>query len=238
MTFAKIFAGASRFAVVLILGIAILIATSGRGYAADACDNSAAPPDCQQQIQSAVPYSGWESNTWAYYCTGDHPFYWGPSNSSDTGNFQVLTPNYTFIESIFAENGSPNKMDALFTNWSIYTQQLVVALACSDQPPPQAQVCNNPGNPVADPGCAESNAHVYCSGRVPVCFTLYEETCTGGQTYQCTNETGLVVWCQPCGASAKAHGQSHRTGYKDQSSSERMTHAVRYLLGAEPLTRP
>jgi hypothetical protein len=34
-------------------------------------------PDCQEQVQAPVSYTGWQTQGWAYYCTGDHPYFWG-----------------------------------------------------------------------------------------------------------------------------------------------------------------
>jgi hypothetical protein len=156
------------------------------------------PPECQNQTMAPVFYGFWESKTWAYYCTGDHPYYWGPSNSSNTGNWEVLQSGFTYIESIFAENGSPSKLDSLFTNWTL-GQNLVVVIACSRQPPPEAAVCKISGSPISDPGCPQSDVHTYCNNRgVPVCFLTYLETCSNGAKYQCNNLEALEVWCQQC----------------------------------------
>ena len=34
-------------------------------------------PNCEVQTQAPVPYGRAETKGWAYYCTGDHPYYWG-----------------------------------------------------------------------------------------------------------------------------------------------------------------
>jgi hypothetical protein len=171
------------------------------GHADPCVDSQSPPPNCQTQTTAPVYYSFWDSKTWAYYCTGDHPYYWGintDGNKSDVIGYEIVPYGFTTVESEFDEN-TPSKLDAFFTNWST-GQNLVVQIACSNVPPPQAKVCDTTGSPVVgDPGCMQSQARQYCSGGpTPVCFTLFLETCNNQQTYQCTEISILPAYCQAC----------------------------------------
>lgn len=159
-------------------------------------DSPDPPPNCEPQTMAPVYYGTWWSRTWAYYCTGDHPFYWGPADSSKTGLWNK-TSGFTSIENIFAED-MPSKLDSEFTNW-YGGQNLVVVMACSSTPPPDLQYCTNGyGPPVNDPGCPQANLHNYCqNSRVPVCFQLFTESCSNGTTYQCTDTFGVIA-CNKC----------------------------------------
>ena len=46
-------------------------------------------PNCQPQAQAGISYSGWETKGWAYYCSGDHPYYWRPFNEWNNNCFSV-----------------------------------------------------------------------------------------------------------------------------------------------------
>ena len=108
---------------------------------ADACDahnyNIEGPssiPDCELQVQASLKFSAWESKGWAFYCTGDHPYFWGLA--------QGYSPAYTFDNTCFtvpenasAEGSNTSKFDATFTNWCFKHETVTVTLACSDQAP-------------------------------------------------------------------------------------------------------
>ena len=61
----------------------------------DACTQTSfgvvivAVPNCQSQLQAPISYSAWQTQGWAYYCTGDHPYFyhsngsWVVDNSND-----------------------------------------------------------------------------------------------------------------------------------------------------------
>jgi hypothetical protein len=164
--------------------------------AAGACSDSSIP-DCQEQVQAPIGYSGWQTSGWAYYCTGDHPYYWGLGYNYAV-NFSFDNTCFSVIENIFAE-GTPNKFDATLTNWCLDDQSITVTLGCSAQPPPGfGPACNYVGNPVSDPGCPTSNIANHCSSTNPaVCFQTSTETCSNGTTYSCTTDL-LVTWCYQC----------------------------------------
>lgn len=155
-------------------------------------------PDCEPQVQAPVSYSGWETQGWAYYCTGDHPYFWGLS-STYAGDFTWDNSCFSGIEDVFGENQA-NKFDGTFTNWCLTTQSIVVTLGCSKQPPPGfGPTCNYVGGPVDDPGCTSSNIQNHCSStNPPVCFQTSSETCSNGTTYSCTTDLA-VTWCYQCG---------------------------------------
>jgi hypothetical protein len=169
------------------------------GAIAEAChEYSSGPiPDCQPQAQGPVKYSGWDTKGWAYYCTGDHPYFWGLADGFP-GDFSTNNNCFSAIENEFYE-GAPNKFDATFTNWCFKDEELVVTLGCSDVEPPgyQASCTHTTGGPVKDPGCPQSNAHNYCSTtNPPVCVQTFDETC-GSTVYDCTIDL-LVTWCFQC----------------------------------------
>ena len=176
--------------------VANVCQTSSNGQPSDSI------PDCEVQTMAPVGYGGWESKTWAYYCTGDHPYYWGYAYSGYAGSFNWNQSGFTGLENIWG--GSPSSFDGEFTNWNVYGTQLTVNLACSSEAQPDVAGCPTVGNPVADPGCPQSNIHNYCSsaGGIPVCFQTYTESCSSGTSYDCNAQFG-VTWCNQCAAGSK-----------------------------------
>jgi hypothetical protein len=154
-------------------------------------------PDCQPQVQAPIKYGWWETQGWAYYCSGDHPYFWGLA-AGYPGDYSTNNSCFSSIENEFDE-GTPNKFDATFTNWCWADEEIVVTLSCSDiEPPAWSGGCTTTGGPVPDPGCPQSNAHNYCTTVKfpPVCFQTYNETC-GSTTYDCTVDL-LATWCFQC----------------------------------------
>lgn len=82
---------------------------------------------CELQVQAPVTYTGWQTQGWAYYCTGDHPYYQG-ANWNVYNAFTFDNSCFSVAENRFAEG--QNKFDALITNWCVTTQQITVTLAC------------------------------------------------------------------------------------------------------------
>jgi hypothetical protein len=164
------------------------------------CDPTLIPPvpDCELQKQQPIHFSGWETQYWDFYCSGDHPYYWG-LNSNIVVNFTWDNSCFSVIENLFGEN-SPNKFSGLFTNWCINGQSTTVTLGCSNQPPPGfTPACNIVAGPVGDPGCPQSNIQNHCSATLPpICFLTATETCSNGTRYECTADIG-IVWCFQCG---------------------------------------
>ena len=155
-------------------------------------------PGCEPQQQGPVKYGAWDTKGWAYYCTGDHPYFWGFA-AGYPGDFSKNSDCFSAAENEFAE-GSPNKFDATFTNWCFKSEELVVTLSCSNVEPPgfQASCTHTVGGPVKDPGCPQSNAKNYCTtnSNPPVCIQTFDETC-GNTKYDCTIDL-LVTWCFQC----------------------------------------
>jgi hypothetical protein len=156
-------------------------------------------PDCELQQQKAVHYSFWESSYWDYYCTGDHPYFWG-LRAGWPVNFTWDNSCFSVIENVFGE-GEANKFSGLFTNWCD-AQDVVVTLGCSSQPTPGFDpTCNIVGTVLHDPGCPlDGPAMNHCApGNFPFCFQTSRETCSDGTQYLCTTEL-LVTWCYKCGS--------------------------------------
>lgn len=92
-------------------------------------------PNCEDQAQPAVSYSASNTKGWAYYCGGDHPYYWGLSNGFNNA-YEKNNNCFTITENTIAEGGNSSKFDATITNWCLKKETLVVTLACSSDPPP------------------------------------------------------------------------------------------------------
>ena len=117
------------------LALAVVM-TPALSRAYNPCTDQAVPiPDCLLQVQAPVSYTGWQTQGWAYYCTGDHPYFWGFGQTGRlTNNFSFDNACFTVTENIFAET-TASKFDATITNWCIATQSITVTLGCSDQVP-------------------------------------------------------------------------------------------------------
>ena len=93
---------------------------------AEACANFPGP--CQRQVQAPVTYSGWQTQGWAYYCTGDHFYYIGPKDGH-IGNFSFDNSCFSVIETVGAED-DVDKFDALITNWCLNSQAITITIGC------------------------------------------------------------------------------------------------------------
>lgn len=79
-----------------LLAVASLIMTTVADSAGAAvCDGV---PSCQPQVMAPVRYKGWETRGWAYYCSGDHPDYFGLSKIG-TAQFRAPTRTIASIAS-------------------------------------------------------------------------------------------------------------------------------------------
>jgi hypothetical protein len=161
--------------------------------AAGVCDSV---PDCEGQVQTPEFYIAWQTSGWAYYCTGDHPYYWNNDQVLGFGNnFTWDDSCFTVTENPFAEDIS--KMDATITNWCLAEEFITVTIGCSRQPQ-GGPSCPNGTKTVADPGCPmQGNPTNHCSGgTVPFCFQTWIESCSNGLAH-CTADAGLS-WCTVC----------------------------------------
>ena len=175
---------------------AVLYPASGL---ADPCNPQNKIPGCQSQVQAPVPFYGGMGSGWAFYCTGDHPYFWGLGDGI-LSNYTWDNSCFTGIENLFDENPN-NKFDGTFANWCWSQQNLVVTLGCSDRPPPWSgpDDCAAVGEPVSNPGCASSDADTSCSNtNPPVCFKKDRQTCGDGTQYNCTGASAATTWCYKC----------------------------------------
>ena len=164
---------------------------------ADACTDGGNPPGCELQVQWPVDYGYWKSKTYAYYCRGDHPFWWGWTDGYDPwerdNSCFTVTPGYSEDDI-----PPPDKFQALITNWCLKNEDLTITLGCSNVAPPVAPGCNPVGNLRGDPGCPVTDSHNSCnSGLPPVCIQSAVETCSDGTMYQCTYILGIPT-CYQC----------------------------------------
>lgn len=114
---------------VILLGVFAFIANPYRSVAAP-CDGV---PDCEPQVMDIVQYSELQTKGWAYYCGGDHPYYWNNDPILGFGNnFSADNSCFKITENPFVED--VNKMDATITNWCNAIEVVAVTLGCSRQP--------------------------------------------------------------------------------------------------------
>jgi hypothetical protein len=194
-------------AVCLLLLAALFAHQWSNSAKAAVCDGI---PECEPQVQAPVPFGAWETKGWAFYCTGDHPYFWGlwwydpinaPANqtydwSSATGQKSCfISPT----EWAGPEEGNPSKLNISTTNFC-NADELRVTLACTKSLPPGGSIngCTPDSGILADPGCPTTWENNNCqNGAVPVCFQNAIETCSDGTKYGCTALFG-AVWCQRC----------------------------------------
>ncbi len=184
---------------VLMTGAVCLLAGSGPSIAAP-CDFV---PYCEPQQQAPVQYGFLEIKGWAYYCTGDHPYYWNNAAWGGLGgnNFGwTANTHFSVSENPFAEDGAPSKFDATIDHLSVHKDSIVMTIGCSRQPQNfPAQSCSNGTRVVSDPKCPVRGAvQNYCTqtGPVPVCIQAWSEQCSNGIA-MCTEELD-ATWCVVC----------------------------------------
>ncbi len=159
-------------------------------------------PFCETQQQAPVHYWSWQTSGWAYYCSGDHPYYWnnGQNTLGFGNNFTWDNSCFQVTENPFAES-EPSKMDATITNWCIHRggEDITVTLGCSQQPQGGPSCPNNNTKVVFhDPKCpVQGSPQNHCApGIFPVCYQTWTEQCNDGPAY-CTADQG-VIWCVEC----------------------------------------
>lgn len=151
-------------------------------------------PDCEPQVQKPVTYSTWKTSGWAYYCTGNRPYFWG-LRENQVGAFTWDNSCFSVTENVFYDDF--NKLDVTATNWC-RVQELTVTMACSGAPPPSFRKCGTEGEQVGDPGCPQTNIQNHCSSGLPsFCAQTYDEICSDGTKWSCTNTFG-IAWCLKC----------------------------------------
>jgi len=178
----------------LALGCALLAWSVGAS--AELCKGI---PDCQPQTMSAVRYGPLDTKGYAYYCSGERPFYWNPDTTLGLfgHNFRIDNGCFTVSENPFAED-QPDKFDATITNWCAKHETLTITIGCSSMP--QTVACTTNALKVTkDPACpmVAGTYKNFCSpGPIPACVQVWQESCSTGPAY-CTDDlTG--VWCYTC----------------------------------------
>ena len=186
------------------IGLALLLGTVAfinhlKMLSAAPCDGV---PLCETQVMTPVHYWSWQTSGWAYYCSGDHPYYWnnGQSTLGFGNNFTWDNSCFSVTENPFAEDAS--KMDATITNWCIHRggEDITVTLGCSQQPQAGPSCPNNNTQVVFhDVKCPmQGSPQNHCApGTFPVCYETWTEQCSDGPAY-CTADLG-AVWCVICG---------------------------------------
>lgn len=156
--------------------------------AAGSSDLCSGIPECQVQPQTPVKLKPLQTKGWAFYCTGDYPYY---------VKFEKQGSCCSATENPFVED-RPSKCDVTLTNWKVYTHHVTIRLACS-KIDPHGPPCNATSGPVGDPKCPiNGKVRNTCSGGpVPVCIQTWEERCSDGRVFECTADQG-VVGCIRC----------------------------------------
>jgi hypothetical protein len=161
-------------------------------------------PNCELQQQSTIGFGDWDTKGWAFYCTGDHPYYWGANFASAYDKWEENNTCFQTTENPYAEN-VPNKLDVTITNWCLKHEDYSIKIACSTNPPPNfAPSCSssNPGAPIfKDPGCPASAVKNTCNGtQVTMCLQTWTETCSNPTIdYWCTTDVYLgLTECTGC----------------------------------------
>ena len=108
---------------------------------ADPCTDSTSyfgdfiPGDCELQKQPTLSFDSIFSSGYAFYCSGDHKFFYGlladysPSFTWDNSCFTVT-------ENLFFENIHHNsKLDVTISNFCSSQEEVTVTLACSNKDP-------------------------------------------------------------------------------------------------------
>ena len=127
-----------RLMTAIVIGLgAFPVGSAFAGPCASAYNASTqqAIPNCEDQVQPAVGYSGWDTKGWAYSCSGDHPYYWGLA-AGWLNSFSANNNCFSIAENTVAEGSDSSKFDATITNWCLKKETLVVTLACSSTPTP------------------------------------------------------------------------------------------------------
>ncbi|MGD9507544.1 MAG: hypothetical protein AB7I59_25325 [Geminicoccaceae bacterium] len=129
-----------RLISVTLLGATGVVALAAEPAKADPCDSTTffgdfIPGDCELQKQPALSFDSIFSQGYAFYCKGDHPYFYGlldgytPSFTWDNSCFSVA-------ENLFFENYHHNsKLDVTISNFCSKQEEIIVTLACSNIDP-------------------------------------------------------------------------------------------------------
>lgn len=176
---------------------------------ADVCDRV---PLCQKQTKGKIHFKALQTRGWAFYCTGDYPFYWNNAGQGGLGlgnNFDRSPSCFAAAESPFGESGShPSKADLSITNychkstfpWTPESEDVTISIGCSKINQNGPACTGSYSGPQKDPGCPILNKPTqYCSsGAVPVCIQTWTELCSDKKEYYCTKDSVAPTYCVTC----------------------------------------
>ena len=205
------------FRVMALAVLTIAVLTTKCFASSDPCSGT---PSCELQQQAPVTYRADQTQGWAYYCTGDHPYYWGAAYAGNSGRWVQTSKWFTTIENGLGETGDPGKLDVTVTNWDAKKQDYTISLACSQEPPPGwNEMCTNTSQWVDhDPACPTvpntSRKLTRSSGGVPLFFFMWVEQCNANLYWNCSSDQGLVQ-CSSCA------GQSSSAASVDKAEPEK-----------------
>jgi hypothetical protein len=92
-------------------------------------------PDCQNQQQPTLSFDSIFSSGYAFYCSGDHPFFYGLL-ADYSNSFTWDNSCFTVTENLFFEHIHHNsKFDATISNFCSSQEEITVTLACSSKDP-------------------------------------------------------------------------------------------------------
>lgn len=173
---------------------------------ADACHKV---PQCQKQTKEKIHFKALQTRGWAFYCTGEYPYYWNNDNILGFGNNFDRSPScFSVVEDPFEEN-HPSKADFTITNWcheskfpwAPKSDDIKVTIGCSKVSSDLPSCSGGDySDPEKDPGCPiKGKVTTYCShGTVPACVQVWTEQCTDGKVYQCTKDSVFPTYCLKC----------------------------------------
>ncbi len=167
-------------------------------------------PQCEEQKKGKIHFKALQTRGWAFYCTGDHPYYW--NNAIDLGfgnNFDRSPSCFSVIEDPFEESAShPSKADFKITNWChksdcaicFESKDVEITIGCSKVPQNLPACEGGYSAPLKDPGCPiKGKTTQYCShGTAPACMQVWTEQCSDDTEYYCTKVSVEPTYCIKC----------------------------------------
>lgn len=173
---------------------------------ADACERV---PHCEKQTKGKIHFKALQTRGWAFYCTGEYPYYWNNDDILGFGNNYNRSPScFSVVENPFAETSHPSKADFTITNWCHEkkfpwvpkSDDVTFTIGCSKVSGDLPACSGGYSDPVADPKCPiKGKVSQYCShGTVPVCLQVWTEHCSDGKDYYCTKDSVFPTYCLKC----------------------------------------
>lgn len=170
-------------------------------------------PNCVEQNVGSVHYKPLQTKTWAYYCTGSHPYYWNSDSILGFGNNWSRSPScFSVIENPLSESTDhPSKADFTITNWCekehsflgikykyFADADISFTLGCSQVPQEAALQCSS-GDLVEskNPKCPLTGKVQTSCDDEGICIQTWTEKCSNNKKYYCTDDSG-VDYCMSC----------------------------------------